>query len=164
MDRCVYAGSFDPLTNGHIWMISEGAKLFDELIIAVGINHEKKPMFPTEEKIQMIKTCTKDYRNIKVDSFEKQFLVNYAKSVGAQYILRGIRNSKDYEYEKSMRIINHALNKDVSAIFLMPPEELSEVSSSVVKGLIGPEGWEKAVRKYVPDVVYEKLLAYFHRK
>ncbi len=164
MTKCVYAGSFDPLTNGHVWMISQGAKLFDELVVAVGVNPEKKPMFSLGDRLEMLKEAVKTNKNVTVDSFEKQFLVNYAKSIGASYVLRGIRNSKDYEYEKGMHRINYALNSEVYTVFLIPPEELSEVSSSVVKGLIGPKGWEEAVKKYVPEAVYERLIRLFHRK
>ena len=96
-----------------------------------------------------------------MDSFENQFLVNYAESVQAAYILRGIRSESDYEYERAMRNINGDLNPNIVTIFLMPPREIAEISSSLVEGLVGPDGWEKIVEKYVPKPVYEKFLDKF---
>ena len=154
----IYAGSFDPPTNGHLWMFEEGAALFDDFIVAVGINPDKKYTFSINERLEMLREITKKHENITLDTFENQFLVNYAKNIGANYVLRGIRSEQDYGFERSMRHINGDLNPDITTIFLMPPREISEVSSSLVKGLIGPEGWRNIVRKYVPEVVYNKLL------
>ena len=96
-----------------------------------------------------------------MDSFGNQFLVNYAESVGAGYILRGIRSESDYEYERVMRNINSDLNPNIVTVFLMPPREIAEISSSFVERLVGPDGWEKIVEKYVPEAVYEKFLDKF---
>ncbi|MGC9142396.1 MAG: pantetheine-phosphate adenylyltransferase [Candidatus Micrarchaeia archaeon] len=155
--KCVYAGSFDPPTNGHLWMIEKGSQLFDRLIVAIGINSEKSYTFSVEERIEMLKEITKDISNVEITHFEDKFLVKYAKEIGAEFILRGIRDTKDYEYEKSMRSINEDIDKDITTIFLMPPEKLSKVSSSLVKGLVGSKGWEKIVAKYVPNIVLSYL-------
>ncbi len=156
--RCVYAGSFDPPTRGHVFMIEKGSVLFDRLIVAVGINPEKKYTFSLRERIAMLRECTAEFANVTVDSFEGEYLVNYAGSVGADYILRGIRSYQDYEFERAMRNVNEDLNPRVTTVFLMPPREACEVSSSFVKGMVGVRGWRKAVRPYVPDPVFEKLL------
>jgi len=161
MKKGVYAGSFDPPTNGHLWMIEQGARLFDEIIVAIGINPDKKYTFSLYERVEMLRNITEKCRNITVDSFENQFLVNYAESVQAAYILRGIRSESDYEYERAMRNINGDLNPNIVTIFLMPPREIAEISSSFVEGLVGPDGWEKIVKKYVPKPVYEKFLDKF---
>lgn len=158
MKKAVYAGSFDPPTNGHSWMIQQGARLFDVLIIAIGTNAAKKCAFSLPERVEMLTNITRQYQNIKIDTFQNQFLVNYAKSVGADYILRGIRSEGDYEYERVMRHINSDLNYDVLTVFLLPPREIEEISSSFIKGLIGPQGWKEIIRKYVPEAVYEKLV------
>lgn len=160
MKRAVYAGSFDPITNGHLWMIKRGIELFDELIVAVGINPEKKYTFTLEERLATIKELLSKYSNARVSSFENKFLVRYAKEVNAQYILRGVRSSRDYEYEREMRNINADLDPDITTIVLIPPRKIAEVSSSFVKGLIGPEGWEFVVQKYVPDLVFQQLRRY----
>jgi len=153
----VYAGTFDPVTIGHIWMIEQGIRLFDKLIIAVGLNPDKKPDFLLEDRIQLLEKSTTSCKNITIKQYHNKFLVKYAEEVGARYILRGIRNPDDYEYEKTWRLVNGDLSPDITTVFLMPPREIAEISSSTVKGLIGPEGWEDIVRKYVPECVLEKL-------
>lgn len=155
---CVYAGSFDPPTKGHIFMIEKGAGLFSKLIVAVGSNPNKQYTFSVEERVEMLRACTQDCENLVVDHFEGMFLIDYARSVGANYILRGIRSQQDYEFEHAMRNINEDLNPEVSTVFLIPPRELCEVSSSFVKGLVGPAGWQEVIRPYVPEPVYERLL------
>jgi pantetheine-phosphate adenylyltransferase len=160
----VYAGSFDPLTVGHLWMIEEGARLFDELVVAIGINPDKQYAFTLEERVEMLRNSTKHYRNVKVDTFSNQFLISYAQSCGASYILRGIRSQTDYEYERVMRNINGDLDQHITTIFLTPPRGIAEVSSSMVKGLIGPEGWEKIVKEYVPKAVFDKLVKAYHAR
>lgn len=158
MRKAVYAGSFDPPTNGHLWMINEGSELFDELVVAIGTNLGKKYAFSLDERIEMLKDISKSKNNIKIDQFENLYVVNYAKSINAQYILRGIRNENDYSYENAMRHINNDLCNEIKTIFLIPPRELTEISSSMVKGLIGFEGWREAIKQYVPECVYKKLL------
>jgi len=155
---CVYAGSFDPLTVGHLWMIREGVRLFDRLIVAVGVNPDKKYTFPLEERLAMLRESTSQYRNVSVDSFSNRYLIHYAELLGATHVLRGIRTESDYEFERTMRNINGDLDAGICTVFLMPPRGIAEVSSSRVRGLIGPVGWRKIVRKYVPDPVYRRLL------
>ncbi|MBT4376634.1 pantetheine-phosphate adenylyltransferase [archaeon] len=154
----IYAGSFDPPTNGHEWMINEGARLFDEFIVSIGINPEKKYVFSLDERIEMLNDLTKSFSNVKISDFEDKYLVNYAKEMKADYILRGIRNENDYSFERGMRYINEDLDSDIQSVFLIPSRNLVEVSSSLVKGLIGPEGWEEGIKNYVSPFVYEKLL------
>lgn len=163
MKTCVYAGSFDPITNGHLWMIEQGSKLFDNLIVAVGTNPGKKPTFSLQERVGMLEEATKRFPNIAVRSFENQFLVKYAKSVGAQYILRGIRTEGDYEYERGMRHINGDIDSQIIAVFLIPPREIAEVSSSFVKGLVGVDSWAEVVKKYVPVEAHKKILDKFQK-
>ncbi len=154
----VYAGSFDPLTVGHMWMIEQGARLFDRLTVAVGVNPDKKYTFPMEERLVMLRESTKHFRNVSVSSFSNRYLIDYAQLIGATHILRGIRTESDYEFERTMRNINGDLDASICTVFLMPPRGIAEVSSSMVKGLIGPVGWQKIVRKYVPEPVYKRLL------
>lgn len=154
----VYAGSFDPLTIGHLWMIEEGVSLFDRLVVAVGINPEKRYTFPLEDRLEMLRKSLKQFRNLSVTSFSNSYLIDYAQSIGATHILRGIRSESDYEYERTMRNINGDLDPAICTVFLMPPRDIAEVSSSMVKGLVGPKGWQKVVRKYVPEPVYRQFL------
>ncbi len=158
-DTCVYAGSFDPPTEGHMYMIEQGAALFERLIVSVGVNPNKRYTFSVEERLEMLRECTRDYPNVEVDSFEAKLLVRYAKSKGARYILRGIRSEEDYRFEHAMRNVNEDLAPEISTVFLIPPREICELSSSFVKGLVGFEGWKEVVKPYVPEAVYERLLA-----
>ena len=153
----VYAGTFDPLTVGHFWMIKQGAVLFDKLIVAIGINPDKRCVFSVDDRLDMLRQSVEKFTNVDVGSFTNQFLINYAQSMGARFILRGIRTESDYEYERAMRNINGDLNSGITTVFLMPPRGIAEVSSSMVKGLIGPEGWETIVKGYLPEPVFKKL-------
>jgi pantetheine-phosphate adenylyltransferase len=141
-----------------MYMIKRGAELFDRLIVSVGVNPNKRYTFSLPERLEMLRACTRDLPNVEVGSFEGRFLVRYAESKGAGYILRGIRSEEDYRFEHAMRNVNEDLAPDVTTVFLIPPREICEVSSSFVKGLVGFEGWEEVVKPYVPDAVYEKLL------
>lgn len=155
--QAVYAGTFDPPTVGHLWMIERGAELFDNLTVAIGTNPTKHCLFSVEERLDMLNRATGRFHNIRIDAFTNQFLIAYAKSVGAQFVLRGIRNETDFEYERTMRNINEDMNPGITTVFLLPPRDIAEVSSSMVKSLIGPEGWEPIVKKYVPQEVFERI-------
>lgn len=157
-ERAVYAGSFDPPTNGHVWMIDRGAMLFDELIVAVARNPEKDYTFTLEERIGWLEDVTRDRPNVTIASIENEFLAHYARRMNAKFVLRGIRNEVDYQYERGMRYVNSDLNPDLSTAFLMPPRALCELSSSFVKGMVGPEGWEEFVERSVPRAVFERLV------
>lgn len=157
MRKAVYAGSFDPVTNGHLWMIEQGVQLFDELVVAVGINPDKKYTFSREQRLQFLTEATEHLPSVQIASFENQYLVNYASAMGANYILRGIRSASDYEFERNMRYVNTDLTASVDTVFLMPPREIAEVSSTMVKGLVGPDNWEHVVSKYVPTAVLSHL-------
>lgn len=157
--RAVYAGSFDPPTLGHLWMIREAQALFDELIVAVGVNPEKANTYTINERRTMLEAVAAEFPNVKISVFENRFLAHYAREAGAQFIVRGIRTAGDYEYERSMRYINSDLAPEISTVFLMPPREIAEVSSTMVKGLVGPEGWRDMIKRYLPEAVYRKILA-----
>ena len=158
----VYAGTFDPLTIGHLWMIEQGVQLFDHLTVAIGVNPNKTPTFAAEERLELLRESTRHLPGVEVTSFGAQFLIHYAKSIGGTHILRGIRSPSDFEYERTMRNLNGDLEPKITSVFLMPPRDIAEVSSSMVKGLIGPEGWEPIVQKYVPRAVYERLVRKIH--
>ncbi len=150
----VYAGSFDPITNGHLWMIEESARLFDRVIVAIGVNPEKKSFFPLHDRLTMIQQTVGHLPNVEITDFTNKYLISYALDVGASFILRGIRNTNDCVYEQQMRNVNADINSKITTVFLMPPREIAEISSSLVKGLVGPEGWQDLVRTYVPSSVF----------
>jgi pantetheine-phosphate adenylyltransferase len=161
----VYAGSFDPLSFGHVWMIAEAAKLFDTLIVAIGINPSKKATYALQDRLDVIYASIKDIstrsnEQIVVDSFVNMYLVDFAQAMNATHVVRGIRSATDFAYEQGMRHINADLKPDIHSMFLIPPRELSEISSSFVKGLIGPNGWKDMIGKYVPPPVEAMILRY----
>jgi pantetheine-phosphate adenylyltransferase len=155
--RAVYAGSFDPLTNGHLWMVEQGLALFDHLTVAIGINPDKEYTYGLEARLDILRDSLPKSQNLSIAHFGNRYLVDYAAEVGAGYILRGIRSAQDYEFERGMRHTNAQLNDTITTIFLMPPRNLAELSSSMVKGLVGPEGWEEHVIKMVPKPVFDAL-------
>ncbi|MFK7760183.1 MAG: pantetheine-phosphate adenylyltransferase [Phycisphaerales bacterium] len=157
--RAVYAGSFDPPTNGHIWMIEQGAHLFDELIVAVAKHPEKEYTFDIDERLGWLSEIAQKHTNVRVASIQNEFLAHYAKRVDARFVIRGIRHEDDYQYERGMRYVNSDLNPDLTTVFLMPPRALCELSSSFVKGMVGPDGWEDVVERYVPRSVFDRMKA-----
>ena len=159
MRTAVYAGSFDPLTNGHLWMIERGLEMFDRLIVAIGNNPSKHYSFSVKERMELLHESIASDDRLEITHFDNRYLVDYAKKMGAKYVLRGIRSSGDYEYERVMRHINADMAPEITTVFLMPPRDIAELSSSMIKSLTGPTGWEETVRRYVPTPVLSALAA-----
>ncbi len=157
--RAVYPGSFDPITNGHLDIIFRGAKLFDELRVAVLNNVSKKSLFSSEERIKMIKENIKEYDNIIVEPFDG-LLINYAKEVKADVIIRGLRAVSDYEYELQMALANKKLYDEIETIFLVSNSKYSYLSSSLVKEIAHFDG---NLQDFVPINVNIKLKEKFSR-
>ena len=136
MRRAIYPGSFDPVTNGHLDIIQRGCKLFDEIIVAVLVNPEKKAFFTIQERCEILaevlKTIDRRECRVKVESFEG-LMVQYAADREANAIVRGIRAISDYEYELQMALMNRRLRPELETVFMMPAEEYSYVSSRLVK-------------------------------
>jgi pantetheine-phosphate adenylyltransferase len=139
-------------------MIEQGVRLFDRLVVAIGINPDKKYTFGLDDRLKMLRACARHFTNLEVTSFSNFYLIDYARSISATHILRGIRSESDYEFERNMRNINGDLDPKICTVFLMPPRDIAEVSSSMVKGLVGPTGWQRVVRNYVPPAVFRMLL------
>ena len=151
MTTAIYAGSFDPITNGHLDVIESGAKIFDKLIVAVAYNSTKQGFLPVEDKISLIKECTKDIPNIEVDFFEG-LTVNYAKEKGATVLLRGLRSQNDYDFEIQLTHNNRILAPDIKTVFLMTKPEYSFISSRIVREILANDG---DISKLVPKPVFE---------
>ncbi len=149
----IYPGSFDPLTNGHLDLVERGAKIFDELIVAVLRNPEKEALFSVEERREMIEAMTKRFDNVRVDTFDG-LMVDYATRVGATAVLRGIRAISDYEYELQMALMNRKLEPRLETVFMMPAEAYSYLSSRLVREIAGLGG---SVQGLVPEMVEKKL-------
>lgn len=160
--QAIYAGSFDPLTNGHAWVIERAVTLFDELTIAIGENPEKRYFFSAKERLQHIEDTVRNINpsecKVQVEIIENQFLAKYAKNKGVSCLVRGVRSEADFSYEYAMATVNRNLEPSVDTIYLMPPPKLAQVSSSLVKSMVGPEGWQDLVKNYVPPTVFKALL------
>jgi pantetheine-phosphate adenylyltransferase len=138
-------------------MIERGLEMFDRLIVAIGNNPSKRYSFSVEERLDLLKASTVPCVSLVIAHFDNRYLVDYAGKMGAKYVLRGIRSPHDYEYERVMRHINADMAPEITTVFLMPPRDIAEVSSNMIKSLIGPKGWEDTVRRYVPDPVFQLL-------
>jgi pantetheine-phosphate adenylyltransferase len=128
----IYPGSFDPITNGHLDLIRRGSRLFDHLVVAVLTNLDKKPLFTTPERVEMLRDVIGGTGNVSVDTFSG-LLVEYARQKNARVILRGVRAFSDYEYEFQMALMNRKLEADLETVFLMPAESFVYISSRMVK-------------------------------
>lgn len=149
----IYPGSFDPVTNGHLDLVTRGAKLFDRLVVAVLRNSAKNPLFSVAERVEMLREGTAHLDNVEVATFEG-LLVDFAREQGAQAVLRGIRAISDYEYELQMAHMNRRLHPEVETIFLMPDAQYSYVSSRLVKEVFRVGG---SVEGLVPQLVIDRL-------
>ncbi|MCT8310685.1 pantetheine-phosphate adenylyltransferase [Tetragenococcus halophilus] len=147
----LFPGSFDPLTMGHLSTIERGAQIFDEVIVGIFINTNKKSLFSTDEKVQLAKEVLAHLSNVKVISQETELTVQTARRLGAKFLLRGIRNFNDYEYEKEIMTMNRHLAPDIETVFLMAETEYSHISSSLLKETMLFSG---DVKKYLPENVY----------
>jgi pantetheine-phosphate adenylyltransferase len=150
----IYPGSFDPITNGHLDIIQRGAKLFDEVIVAVLVNSEKAPLFTADERVEMIRAILKEHGlAVRVDTFGG-LLVTYAQKQKAQVIVRGIRAVSDYEYELQMALMNRRLEPRIETVFMMPSEAYSYLSSRLVREVFKLGG---SVEGLVPPLVQRML-------
>ena len=149
----VYPGSFDPLTNGHVDIITRGARIFDRIIVAILINAEKAPLFGMDERLEIAKEVFSAFPNVEVDQFDG-LLVDYVERRGAQVIVRGLRAVSDFEFEFQMALMNRRLNGKIETVFMMPAEQYSYISSRLIKEVFSLGG---RVHGLVPDTVEERL-------
>jgi pantetheine-phosphate adenylyltransferase len=156
----IYPGSFDPITFGHYDIILRSSKLVDKLIIGVLNNSAKQALFTAEERVQMIKTVTKDIPNIEVEAFEG-LLVDFAELKGAHAIVRGLRAVTDFEYELQLAQTNHKINSKIDTMFLTTSVDFAYLSSSVVKEIAMYGG---DIHKFVPAVIVDKVYEKYQKK
>ena len=128
----IYPGTFDPITNGHADLIERGARIFDRLIVSVAANPNKQPLFSLEKRVELVNEVVAHLPHVEVHGFDI-LLVNYARSIGAHVILRGLRAVSDFEFEFQLANMNRRLDPDVESIFLTPAEQYSFISSSLVR-------------------------------
>lgn len=154
MTIAVCSGSFDPVTYGHLDIISRGAKVFDKVIVAVLINSKKNSLFSVEERVELLRQATADMPNVEIDSFEG-LLVTYMQQRGARVIIRGLRAVSDFEYEMQIASINKKLDEEIETFFMMTNNQYSYLSSSIVKEVAK---YKASVSDLVPPVVERALM------
>jgi pantetheine-phosphate adenylyltransferase len=153
MKKAVYPGTFDPVTFGHIDVIKRGCKIFDELVVAVGHNPFKSPIFTVEERMEMLSENTREIQNTRVDCFEGM-LTNYMEKMQTNIILRGIRTISDFEYEFQRALTNRVLKTDIETVFIMTSQEYSFLNSSLIKEVVDLGG---DISRFVPSDVEKRL-------
>ena len=159
MRRAIYPGSFDPVTNGHLDVILRARKLFDEIIVAVAHNDEKQPLFSLEERLALLHDAVAKIDNVRVAQFDG-LLVEFAAAQKSSAVIRGLRAVSDFEFEFQMALMNRKLAESVEAIFLMPKEEYTYLSSRLVKEIARLGG---DVSGFVPRSVAVALKKKFSR-
>lgn len=154
--RAVFPGSFDPFTRGHENVILRALPLFDEIIIAIGINAEKKALFQVDQRLQWIKQVFAEYPQVKVESFTG-LTVDFCKQVNASYILRGLRTSADFEFERSIGQINKQMYSDIETVFFLTLPQYTALTSSIVRDIIRNGG---DARAFVPEAIAVSIKNY----
>ncbi|MCA1041071.1 pantetheine-phosphate adenylyltransferase [Bacillus infantis] len=154
----VCPGSFDPITYGHLDIIKRASKVFDQIHVVLLNNSSKNPLFSVDERISLISEVTKEFPNVKVDSFQG-LLVDYAKGVGASAIIRGLRAVSDFEYEMQITSMNRVLNEEIETFFMMTNNQFSFLSSSIVKEVAKYGG---DISELVPEAVQKALSGKFN--
>jgi pantetheine-phosphate adenylyltransferase len=153
MKTIVYPGTFDPITNGHIDLVERASRLFDKVVIGIASSQRKSPLFSIDERIQLASEALAHVPNIEIRGFD-YLLVNFVNDCNADAIMRGLRAVSDFEYEFQLANMNRALSPDLESIFLTPAEQLSYISSSLVREISSLDG---DVSKFVPANVVEAL-------
>lgn len=160
MNVAIYPGSFDPITRGHLDIITRGSKIYDKLIVAVLVNVDKKSLFSIEERVELIKRVTKNLENVEVLSFDG-LLVDFARLNNSKVILKGLRTMSDFEYEFQMALMNSKLDSEIETVFMMTSSAYSYVSSSAVKQVAKFGG---SIEGFVPEELIEDIMNKFNVK
>ncbi|MEL6392688.1 MAG: pantetheine-phosphate adenylyltransferase [Bacteroidota bacterium] len=153
MTSCVFPGSFDPITQGHVDLVSRAADLFDQVVVAVGINSQKKYLFTLEQRMEWLRRVFADQPKVRVDSFEG-LTAHYCQQIGARYLLRGLRNASDFDYEKTISQLNEIVGEGLETFFLISRPAYSHISSTIVREIIKGGG---DVTPFVPDSLADEI-------
>jgi len=153
MNIAIFPGSFDPITSGHVDIISRAQPLFDKIIVAIGQNSQKKYLFDLEERKAWISRVVDQWDNVKVGTYEG-LTVNYAKSTNANYLIRGLRNASDFDYEKTISQLNNIVGDGLETLFYISQPDYSHISSTIVRELIKGKA---DVNKFVPSIIYDDI-------
>jgi pantetheine-phosphate adenylyltransferase len=157
MKKIAFSGTLDPITNGHMWVIQEARALADEVIVMISENPFKKPQFSASERKAIVEKSimAQGWTNVSVVLVKNDYTARTAKRLGIDYLIRGIRNTADFDYENLIQQANVEVLQGAKTIFVMPPRDLGSVSSSFVRALQGPVGWHWNVEKFLPEPAYK---------
>lgn len=159
MKLAICPGSFDPVTNGHLHIVSRAAAMFDRVIVVVMANQNKQPLFSAEERVELLRRATKDMPNVEIDAYDG-LLAEYAREKQASVIVKGLRAMSDFEYEFQMALTNRKLNPDVETVFLATSAEHMYLSSSLVKQVAKLGG---DIHEFVPSCIVKDILEKYGR-
>ena len=154
MKKAVFPGSFDPITQGHVEIVLRGQSLFDEIIVAIGINSAKKYFFSLEERLEMLRLCFANYPQVRVSSYTG-LTVDFAREQGAAFLLRGLRSPQDLSYEQPIELINKHMAPGVETVHLLSSPETAMISSTIVREVIKHQG---KIKGLIPDEAYQYVI------
>jgi len=156
----IYPGTFDPITNGHIDLVKRGMRIFDEVIIAIATAQKKQPLFTISERLRLIKDAVRGLKNVKVEAFSG-LLVEYVESKKGVAVIRGLRAVSDFEYELQMALMNRRLDRNIETVFMMPSEEYTFLTSTIIKEVASFGG---SVKGLVPEAIEKALKEKFKKR
>lgn len=153
MNIAVFPGSFDPITLGHVNLVERALPLFDKIIVSVGVNSQKKALFSLEKRMDWLKKTFQNQEKVEITMFEG-LTVNYCQSIGAKFLLRGLRNASDFDYEKTISQLNNIIGDNIETVFLISRPEYSHISSTIVREIIRGHA---DVKKFVPQLIADYI-------
>jgi pantetheine-phosphate adenylyltransferase len=154
MKIAVFPGSFDPITLGHVNLVTRAVPLFDKIIVAVGVNSQKNTLFPLDKRLEWLREVFANEPKVEIAYFEG-LTVKFCAEQGAHYLIRGLRNASDFDYEKTISQLNTIIGKDLETIFLISLPEFSHISSTIVREIIKGKG---VVTPFVPSIIANELI------